>query len=297
MILFSCPIPFSAFFFSSKPGLKVHVSMAHMTVTNKLSKNFTDEQVRKSELIYKRLVGRKIKRKIDDKFTAYNSPCNQSQFSYHFLHTQHVIWNFYQSDAQPAPSMQAKENQKAIVSLFEGFLCLRQFTSKHEMDSLLMLLKSRNYAPSEFRIQNRTMKRIRKNFDSYFEVETLFFGFVGSSFKPAGNLTYAVYSTGSTDALEIKISACSLENFSFTFGQKKFFPDHFNAEIVMKACVAVWRAIPSRNKFDTAWIFSLEDGTTTSVGCIWIFRDKSLTSMSAGSPRFCPLNITLLNIV
>lgn len=104
-------------------GIKEVVLTTCKTVTEKTSKNVTNEQVQKSGQIYKRRVGRKWKLDVRDSLTEDNSSCSRSQVSHHLLDTQQKKGNVRDSDVYPLHSTQAREYQKVDVSLRDGSYC------------------------------------------------------------------------------------------------------------------------------------------------------------------------------
>lgn len=83
--------------------------------------------------------------------------------------------------------------------------------------------------------------------------------------------------------------------YNSIFWTRKLCSKSFDSEIASAACVAARHVILSSNKFDVTCKSASEDGITSTIGCIQIFRD-SQTSLSAGSLKFYPLHVITLNI-
>lgn len=118
---FSCPITSCAIFSNSKQGTEVHVWLAHVTSTEKSSKNVTNELVRKSGRIFRKMIGKRRRLYVSYNFTANNNHYDESQVNCRLFQTQHEIEKFWKVRLQPVLTMQVNENQVAIRSYVIGF--------------------------------------------------------------------------------------------------------------------------------------------------------------------------------
>ena len=107
--------------------------------------------------------------------------------------------------------------------------------------------------------------------------------------------TQVIYKRNPVNALCDQVRSSYSNDIGISPCERGFFSHPLNAAIGLSAIPLVEKAVKSSSDPEVLWETAKCDGTQSMVGCLQVYSDKSVTSLTSHSFVFYPLHLTLIN--